>query len=231
MNEYTIGRQAYKTIKNLDGIDSTFIKNVHESYSKIISPISLCNPCDVGFGGSQKPYEFFNAWKLIQEKLTDIESPTMLEIGAFKGLWAIAFFEWCILNNKKGEYYTVTWLQLNTENMDLLKVKNYYSDKGFKFTLFDMSSQLESTKEEVIKDCPNFSFVFIDADHRYDGAKKDIELYSKLATRVLGFHDIGPKEKCNDIGVYQAITDSNVILDKEFRCDENHMGIGLKLIN
>jgi hypothetical protein len=44
------------------------------------------------------------------------------------------------------------------------------------------------------------------------------------------FHDIRPKETTPNCGVYQAIRDSNIILDKEIIVNGNLMGIGLKYI-
>ena len=159
-------------------VESPIEQAVTSTFSKLIGPLPLCRTMRCKFSGSQKQYEFYNAWNIIGETLANEEHPTFLEIGANHGLWAIAFFEWCNLNKKIGEYYTVTWMQTDPiPNSDLFKVQQYYTPQGHKFKLFDTSSQLQSTKDEVIKERPNFSFVFIDADHRYDGVKKDIELY------------------------------------------------------
>jgi hypothetical protein len=213
-----------------DVYTSQLTTNIVETYCKIIQPLDkLEKPCDVWFDGSQKPYEFYNAWNSVGDILKNEEIPTMLEIGAFKGLWAIAFFEWCKLNNKHGEYYTVTWLKHDCQNKDLKNVQKYYLEQGFKFKLFDKNSQLISTKEEVVKEKSDFNFVFIDADHTYDGITKDIHLYSSLSTKILGFHDIRPREiQINIMGVYKALEDNKIIFDKEFICDDTHMGIGLK---
>jgi hypothetical protein len=225
MSEYTIIK-AYG-----DTPISELQPRVSETYNKIIRPIPHCNVRDISFEGSQKPYEFFNAWITIGEKLMNEENPTMLEIGSFKGLWGMAFMEWCNLNNKRGEYCSVTWMQTNPANDDLLKVQKYYTDNGGSFKLVDANSQMVATKEEVLKFRDNYSFVFIDADHRYEGVKKDIELYSPLATKMLGFHDIRPKDMNTDVGVYKAIMDSGIVLDKEIVDDDNTMGIGIKFVS
>ena len=203
---------------------------VSEAYGKIITPLPHCNPRDISFDGSQKPYEFYNAWMAIGEKLMDEDKPTMLEVGAYKGVWGIAFMEWCVLNKKQGEYCTVTWMEHNPANNDLLRVQKHYSDRGCSFKLIDANSQMAATKEEAVKFKDKYSFVFIDADHRYEGVKKDIELYAPLATKALGFHDIRPREANDSVGVYKAIVDSGITLDKEIVDNDNTMGIGLKFI-
>ena len=62
----------------------------------------------------------------------------------------------------------------------------------------------DSHKEETIcklKDIPGGGMVdllFIDGDHRYDGVRKDFEMYSPLVRKggIIAFHDIciGPPE-------------------------------------
>ena len=203
-------------------------------YSKLINPLPLCRQEDVGFDGYQKPYEFYSAWNAIGEILISEKTPTFLEIGAANGLWAIAFFEWCKLNNKKGEYYIITLLQHGSSaNRGLTDVQKYYTDQGYKFKLFNTSSQDPSLKEKVVKEKDKFSIVFIDADHTYPCIMKDIENYAPLASKILIFHDIGPEledPRPEDIAVYKALKDSNIILDKKFQSVTNHMGIGIKII-
>ena len=203
-----------------------FEKNVVEVYSKLHGSIDASQPCAVSFQGSQKPFEFFCAWDIISEKLKDVESPSFLEIGAWKGLWAIAFFEWCKLNNKKGRYTTVTWLEHDPNNSGLPSVKDHYIGEGFDFNLISASSQLLSTKNIVTNHQTSYDFVFIDADHRYEGVTVDINFYSPLATKILAFHDIKPVGG----GVERAIKDAGIKFDNEFCCAEDLMGIGIKLI-
>lgn len=208
-------------------MNEQFEQRVAKAYGEIISSVDVSKPYAVSFDGSQKPYEFFAAWNIIDEKLQSVTEPTFLEIGAYKGLWAVAFFEWCKANNKQGRYFTVTWMEHNPANADLLNVKNYYTSEGFVCKLFDMNSQLESTKELVSKEHKKFDVILIDADHRYEGAKKDIELYASLAGKLLVFHDIRPQEANESCGVYKAIVDSNVVLDHQIACSDNMMGIGI----
>jgi hypothetical protein len=203
-------------------------QNIAEVYGKIIGPIDITKPYAVSFSGSQKPFELFTAWDIISE-LIDTDTPTFLEIGAFKGLWAIVFFEWCKLNNKKGVYVTVTWMEHNPDNNHLISVIEHYRKEGFECTLIDANSQIEETKVKAsLSNGDKYDVVLIDADHRYDGSKKDIELYQPLA-KTLVFHDIRPEAANQNCGVYQAIKDSGLLpLDHEIACGGDMMGIGIK---
>ena len=215
-------------------MNEQFQQNVADAYSKLIGPVDINHPYAVSFNGSQKPFEFFKAWEIISEKLENVGNPTFLEIGAFKGLWAIAFFEWCKLNNKKGVYVTITWMEHNPDNNHLLNVIDNYKKEGFECLLIDDNSQLEETKYKIHCFKPEsfeiitFDVVLVDADHRYEGSKKDIELYQPLA-KTLVFHDIRPESANQNCGVYQAIKDSGLLpLDHEIACAPDMMGIGIK---
>ena len=75
-----------------------------------------------------------------------------------------------------------------------------------------------------------FDIVFIDAGHKYHEAKNDIDKFSSLAKDILLFHDIRPIQPDNSCGVYQAIIDSDIVLDREICYNGNIMGIGIKYI-
>ena len=73
--------------------------------------------------------------------------------------------------------------------------------------LLRMDSQSESTVNHLkglLKGRP-IDFLFIDADHRYEGVKRDFELYSPLVRSggLIAFHDIKPN-----------IQDSNTQVDR-----------------
>lgn len=214
-------------------MNEQFAQQVGKVYSEIINVVDITRPYAVSFDGSQKPYEFFSAWEIINDALKDVNEPTFLEVGAYKGLWAIAFFEWCKLNNKKGSYGTITWMEHNPANKDLLKVISHYQNQGFVCKLIDANSQLEETAKQVtVLDPQTFNIqkidvILIDADHRYEGALKDIQLYKPLVGKLLVFHDIRPQEPNDGCGVFKAITDSNVTLDHQIACGNDIMGIGI----
>ena len=98
-----------------------------------------------------------------------------------------------------------------------------------KASLIDMNTFDVKALDEVKKYHQTYNIVFIDAGHKYNEIKNDIDKFSNLATDMLLFHDIRPIEKDDNCGVYQAIKDSNIVLDKEISVADE-MGIGIKFI-
>lgn len=199
-----------------------------ETYSKLHSPLGYTNNNDVSFDGSQIQFEFFTAWDKISEFYLKNKPKKLsfLEIGAWKGLWGIAFSEFCKLNNIEGSYLTLTMIDHTPDNQPLYKTIDYINTQGIKASLIDMNSLSEQALLEVLKHSDSFNIVFIDASHDYDSVMSDIKNYSSLANDILLFHDIRPKETNPSCGVYQAILDSNLTLDEEIAVG-HEMGIGI----
>lgn len=204
-------------------------KLILETYSSLHGEVRYTNDGTVSFQGSQKQVEFFKAWESISNfyKGKNIKELSFLEVGAWKGLWGLAFCEFCKLNNIKGQYVTVTWISHDAEpNRSLYKTVSHLNDNGIQAYLIDGDSTDQKIVEEVINRKSKYDLVFIDASHEYDYVMKDIKNYGSLATDILAFHDIRAKQA----GVYRAIVDSNVSLDEEIVHSEETMGIGIKYI-
>ena len=104
-----------------------------------------------------------------------------------------------------------------------------------KLDLLRRDSQQPSTVEHVrslLKGKP-IDFLFIDADHRYEGVKRDFELYSPLVRPggLIAFHDIRPNIQDADTQVYrlwnelkEAGSDVEEIVHEPYR---GYFGIGL----
>jgi hypothetical protein len=203
----------------------TFKNKLVQEYCNIIGNIPLIfTDSDITFHGSQKPGEFFKAWELIDTYVTqnNLTHISFLEIGAFKGLWALALKCYSDYKNISISYTTITLMSHNIENNSLLDVKRYYELSDIKFTLIDGSSHDISSIEQLTN--PNYNIVFIDGDHSYEAVCKDIKLYKQLTTDILMFHDIRRNS------VFDAIIDSDIILHESICTYNTHMGIGLSYI-
>lgn len=101
--------------------------------------------------------------------------------------------------------------------------------------LLRLDSQQESTRArllELLNGRP-IDFLFIDGDHRYSGARKDYEMYSKLVRPkgMIAFHDIRPNPEDEAVGVWQLWDDLKMTAaqTEEFVHEpyRGHFGIGL----
>lgn len=148
-------------IEEFDRLYETVIKETVGSY----------NPC---YGGSQMKEEFIEAWNVlieyVDQNIDSKDTLKFLEIGAYKGLWPLMLSFVCSHLDKKFEYTTITWLNQDPNNHSLLRVKDYYNNNDFKFSLINKNSQDPSNLKDLE---PNYNIVFIDADHRYEGVIKD----------------------------------------------------------
>jgi hypothetical protein len=206
--------------------------NIIEAYSKVHTPLFYTNNDDPSFDGSQRQSEFFTAWNTINEFYDGkTEKLTFLEVGAWKGLWGMAFAEFCKEKGIEGEYVTITMIDHDPNNQPLYKTIDYINEQpGLKASLIDLNTFDESALSEVQKHYTSYNIVFIDAGHKYEEAKNDIDKFASLATDMLMFHDIRPVIATPNCGVYQAIVDSNITLDEEISVVDDQMGIGIKFI-
>jgi hypothetical protein len=209
-----------------------FEQKVVEAYSNVHSLVSYTNDEAISFDGSQIQKEFFEAWKEIESFYSNTKPKQLsfLEVGAWKGLWGLAFCEFCKVHDIEGLYTTITMIDHDPNNRPLFKSLDYMGDNGCVSNLIDMNTFDERALEEVKKISDKFNIVFIDAGHKYHEAKNDIDKFFDLAEDLVLFHDIRPIEPDNSCGVYQAILDSNIVLDREICYNGNIMGIGIKYI-
>lgn len=209
---------------------NTYRNNVIDLYSRVIEPVSYVEGREVSFNGSQIQDEFFRAWECIDLFYKD-KKPThlsFLEIGAYKGLWALALAKFCEEKNITFEYATVTYMAQDPNNSPLYNVQEYYKTIEASFTLVNSPSQDPVALTQLPQ--TKYNIVFIDGDHSYDMVKQDIELYKPLASDMLLFHDIHPIFTNPSCGVYQAVEDAGILLDEQIIVDGQWMGIGIHYI-
>lgn len=204
-----------------------------ETYSAIHTPVVYTGNNEVSFEGSQRQSEFFKAWKCIEDFYNDKKPTTLsfLEVGAWKGLWGLAFAEFCKLNNIEGKYVTITMIDHDPNNQPLYKTLKYINEQPkLSGTLIDMNTLDSDAVLEVCKHKSKYDIVFIDAGHKLEEVLNDIEKFAPLAKDLLLFHDIRPKQTTPDFGVYEALEVTGTVLDEEITTDELGMGIGIKYV-
>ena len=199
-----------------------------EEFDELYAQVYKQHPgtIDPVYHGSQIKEEFILAWNKIIPLIESTDGTfTFLEIGAYRGLWPLMLAYVCNSLSKPFEYTTVTWLDQDPNNEGIHKVIKYYTDNKLTFNLVNKNSQTQEARDLL---SASYHVVFIDADHRYEGVKKDIELYANLSSKALMFHDIRPVKLTQHCGVYQAIKDMGIVLDQEIVVDGTKMGIGFK---
>ncbi len=198
------------------------LEKIDKLYAELISP-------DIeNYDGSQNKAEFHDCIEYLDRRIREIDDTEIwfLEIGAYKGLWALAFNVLCIENQKTPKYVTITWISQDPNNQGLLKTRKYYHDKGDLFELVDADSRLEKSWQDVVAIKSSYHFVFIDGDHSFPSVVKDIKQYAPLATDLLIFHDINTKS----CGVPKAIQKSGINLNIRISYGDI-MGIGIQNCN
>lgn len=208
-------------------------KQVIEAYSKL-HPNKQTEYAGsiLSFDGSQIEEEFFKCWNRIDEyyKKNKVKELKFLEVGAWKGLWGIAFCEYCKIHNIKGIYTTITYIKHDENNNSLFDTLDYLKNCGLDISLVNCNTLDDWALPKVTENNKSYNIVLIDAGHKYEEVMNDIRKFKPLAEDILLFHDIRPKEVNDTIGVYQAINHSLIDLDEEIVTNEKLMGIGIKYI-
>jgi cephalosporin hydroxylase len=138
--------------------------------------------------------EFTTAARLVQ----DLQPKVIVELGTRHGG---SLFGWCqtskdlevvISVDLPGGIHGGGYVEQRTKLYSLFAANH----PACTLTLLRADSQIDETRDEVarlIGDRP-IDMLFIDADHRYEGVKRDYELYSPLVRDggLIAFHDIRP---------------------------------------
>ena len=203
-------------------MNTMLLEKINKLYVELISP-------DIeNYDGSQNKAEFHDCIEYIDRRIREIDDKEIwfLEIGAYKGLWALAFNILCIENQKTPKYVTITWVSQDPNNQDLLKTRKYYHDNGHLFELIDADSTQKKSWQDVVAIKSSYHFVFIDGDHSFPSVTKDIKNYAPLASDLIIFHDINTKS----CGVPEAIQKSGIALNIRISYGDI-MGIGIRNCN
>jgi len=200
---YHLKRNKYRYPKSLE-----FSWN---SYKSIIKP-------------AQKKQEIKTFLEFIRNKKPKV----FLEIGTGKGGTLFLFCSVLPKNSRiisvdlRGESYGAGYPSFMR---NLLKS---YAQGSQVITLVEMDSHNEKTRDYIKTLLSGeVDFLFIDADHTYEGVKRDYELYSKLVKKggYIAFHDIKAYEQsCGVYKFWDEIKEKKVI---EIADKSNPYGIGV----
>lgn len=195
-----------------------------------LDKLDITNPVvyKTSFDGSQKPYEFYNAWDRIDKHFDKYPTNkiTFLEIGAYRGLWAEALRAYGKYKDIDIHYSTITLVSHNPKNNKrLYEIQKLYQSEEKTFDLIPESSLVESSLKQL--PLTSYNIVLIDGNHSYEAVMIDNSFYCKLASDIILWHDvIGLPE------VKRAIDNSNITLDEVIGKQEGitSMGIGVKYV-
>jgi predicted O-methyltransferase YrrM len=128
---------------------------------------------------------------------------TVVELGTYRGgtLWL-----WCQLAEPDARIFSIDLpggeFGGGYDDAQAQRIRSF-ARADQEIVLIRADSHLATTRDELITALGGRSvdFLFIDADHTYEGVKQDYEMYAPLVRRggVVAFHDILPhtaEERC-----------------------------------
>ena len=121
--------------------------------------------------------------------LDKVKPKLILEIGTLRGGTLFLF------SNIAHEEATLISVDLQQYPLQSRLIRSIFKKKQKIFLIQGDSHGIETLKKikAILKD-NKVDFLFIDADHSYEGVKKDFEMYSPLVRKggIIAFHDIVP---------------------------------------
>lgn len=168
------------------------------------------------------------------EKLLEMQPKTVLEVGTARGG---TLFLFCRSAAPDAEIVSLD-LPYGRNGGGFPKWKepiyHLFAEPGQKLTLIRANSHLAQSRELVERAVGGrkFDVIMIDADHSYEGAKRDFELYSPLVSEqgIVVLHDILPNRFDPEINVHrlwEEISANNQCEEIVADYRQGNLGIGV----
>lgn len=175
----------------------------------------------------QKPLEF----SALLWKVEELRPRSVLEIGTrFGG----TLYCWCQLAAPDAEIVSVDLPPdvglghgYSPERAD--EMRRLFPQNGQRLHLIQADSQAVDTLRAVRKLIDRLDFLYIDGDHRYEGVRRDFELYGPLVRKggLVAFHDINPTRADSEVDRFWAEIREAYEHEELVSPPENWGGIGL----
>jgi predicted O-methyltransferase YrrM len=171
----------------------------------------------------------------LMEKMQELKPKTILEIGTARGG---TLFLFCQAAPETAEIVSLD-LPYGKNGGGFPKWKEpvyqLFARSGQRLTLLRANSHLEESRKRVehAVSGKKFDFILIDADHSYDGVKRDFDLYSPLLSErgIVVLHDILPNRFDPEIDVHRFWRDVSAAHQCEEIIDDYQQGcLGIGIV-
>jgi len=151
-----------------------------------------------------QPDQYKEEFAALLEIYKEVEPMNVLEIGIREGG---TFYQW-MKHAKEGA--NILGIDLPTGRWgerivaDFVGLWNYASKRRITVSVLLGNSHHDMSKRAIKYMMPAVDFLFIDADHTFNGIKEDFEFYSELVVPngIIAIHDILPDVTDSGIKVY-----------------------------
>jgi predicted O-methyltransferase YrrM len=193
----------------------------------------------IGYYHTIKPYQVKSEFRKLLGEVVQLKPKIILEIGTARGGALYGFVRVApndalvISLDLPGGKFGGGYPKSKIRFFELFKKRG----QNLKFIRKDSHSMDAYNEVLSILNGRKIDFLFIDADHTYEGAKQDFEMYSQLVSRkngIIALHDIVPHVKhttCKVDQLWQEVKEKHTISEIIENDKQEWAGIGIVRLN